>query len=337
MKNSDFLMERICRIYLGMYKTIDQLPFSGHHWLEHFLLEVVQLTLDDHKDECKFKSKKPVDICRTYLDFLNKLYPRWVADYRLEKSNDDNLLFDIKRENCSYSNFCLQLQKEDLPLFCIQLGSIQTILKIVLNENYSHSVKIDETGICHGNVLPSTQPKEEIVTREGHTLKLAGRKAILFPQEMYASMLMSIREHAPHALKHVLFDAGYQSGLHTIRKTKALYDDVEECLRFLFDALTNSGFGRVELDYLDPTIAKARIRCHDSFQVAVTNEFGQLYRSRQVICDLLRGVFTAYLSVLLNQDIICEEISCQSVGGDYCEFLALPSLWEKGSEEGARG
>ncbi|MDD4168891.1 MAG: 4-vinyl reductase [Desulfotomaculaceae bacterium] len=335
MKNKDFLLETIRRIYFSMYKTVGQLPFSGQYWLEQFMIEITSHLLQDHKDDYQFNSEEPVDICRTFFNFLNNVYPNWVNN-QLEESGD-NLLVSSERDGCIYSNFCLQTQTEDLPLFCIHLGSLQAVLRIVLDKHYAYSVKITEEGICQGRLFPSTQLKEEIVTRQGHELKLAGRRAILFPKEMYASMLMSIKNHVPHALKHVLYEAGYQSGLQTIRRVRALHADVEECLRFLFDALTNAGFGRVELESLDLTIAKARIRCYDSFQVVITNEYGQLYRSPQVICDLLRGVFTAYLSVLLDRDIICEEMNCQSVGGDYCEFLALPSLQEKGSEEGTRG
>ncbi|TYO97420.1 4-vinyl reductase [Desulfallas thermosapovorans] len=69
---------------------------------------------------------------------------------------------------------------------------------------------------------------------------------------------------------------------------------------------------------------RAKIRCYDSFQVAVTHEYGQLYRSPQVICDLLRGFFAAYLSVIFEKEIICEEMVCQSTGAGYCEFLTLP-------------
>ncbi|OPX87143.1 MAG: V4R domain protein [Pelotomaculum sp. PtaB.Bin104] len=334
MKHDDFSIETICRVYFGMYKTVGQLPFSGRHWLEQFMLEIVHRLLDDHKNEYQFTSKKPVDVCRNYFEFLNKLYTSWV-EYQLEESGD-NLLVHLKCDNCVYQNFCLQVQAEGLPFFCIRLGSMQAALRVVLGEIFSTSVEIDEEGICHGKLFHSTQPKEEIVIREGNTLKIAGRRAVLFPQEIYASLMTSIREHAPHAIKHVLFDAGYQSGLYTANKARVLYPDIEECLRFLLTEVVNTGFGKAELVSLDLTRATAKIRCYDSFQVAVTNEYGQLYRTPQVICDLLRGVFAAYLSVLLEKEIICEEMSCQSAGGDFCEFLAMPLPQEKGSEEKAQ-
>jgi len=334
VKHDDFYVEIICRTYFSMYKTIRQLPFSGRHWLEQFMFEIVSNILDDHKNEYHFISRKPVDVCKTYLDFVNQLYNvHNKVDYQLKESGD-NLLVYINRDNCDYWNFCRQTKVEGLPFFCIRLGILQAVLRIVLGENYSNTVEIDEKGICCGKLFHSAQPKEEIVTREGNALKIAGRRAVLFPQEMYASLLVSIREHAPHALKHVLYDAGHKSGLQTARKAKVLYPDVEECLLFLLEEMTNAGFGKIELVSLDLTHTSARIRCYDSFQVAVTNEYGQLYRSQQVICDLMRGVFAAYLSVLLEKEIICEEMSCRSVTGSYCEFFALSLPQKTGREVG---
>lgn len=336
MKKSDFSMKMINFIYLSMLKTVAQLPFSGQYWLESFVSRVIQDIIDEYGDELQFPSKKPVDICNAYLNFLGRKEYLNARDYRLEEAGD-NLLVQVKHDHCAYLEYCLRAQAEGLAVNCLRIGALQGALRCVLNENYSASIEMGKEGVCLGKLFPAPRPKEEIVTREGYALKIAGRRALLFPQEMYASLLMSVREHAPHALKHVLYDAGYQSGLHTARKARALYANVEECLRFLFEELTNAGFGRVELDSLDLTVARVEIRCYNSFQVSVTNAFGQLYRSPQVICDLLRGIFTAYLSVLLDREIICEEISCQSVGGDYCEFLALPSPQEKGCEEGECG
>jgi predicted hydrocarbon binding protein len=186
-------------------------------------------------------------------------------------------------------------------------------------------------------LFPSTRPTEEIVTREEHILKVAGRRAILLPQETYSSLFMSIKEHAPHAIKHVLYDAGYRSALSLAGRTKTFYPDPEECLQLLLEVIKNDGLGNVELVSFNLTRGRARIRCYDSFQVSVENEYGSLYRSPQVTCDLFRGIFAAYFSVLLEQEIICEEMRCQAVEGDYCEFLIMPlpkKLWEEEPRDG---
>ena len=296
MKENDISRKILNYSYMSACKTMGQIPFSGRHWLEQFILGIAQYFIDEYWDELQLTSKKPVDICRVYLNILDRESFLNIGDYRLEESGDYLLLY-IERNNCPYREYNLRAQAEGLPYYCVRLGALQAILRHVLGENYSASVETDEEGTCRGKLFPTTRPKEEIVTREGHVLKIADRRAILFPQETYASLLMSFREHAPHALKHVLYDAGYRSGLSLASKTKALYPDTQECLQLLLEEIKNEGLGNVELVSVNLSRARARIRCYDSFQVAAADEYGQLYRSPQVICDLLRGVFAAYFSV----------------------------------------
>jgi len=319
MKENDISRKIINYLYMGACKTMSQVPFSGRHWLEQFVFGVAQYFIDEYWDELQLTSKKPVDICRAYLNILDREGFLNTDDHRLEESGEYLLMY-VKRNNCPYREYCLRAQAE----YCVRLGTLQAILRHVLGENYSASVEIDKEGVCRGKLLPAARSKEEIVTREGHILKVAGRRAVLLPLDLYASLLMSFREHAPHALKHVLYDAGYLSGLSFARKTKALYPDTQKCLQVLLEEMKNVGIGNIELVSFNLTRARIKFRCYGSFQVAATDEYGQLYRTPQVICDLLRGIFAAYFSVLFEKEIICEEMSCQSMGGNYCEFLALP-------------
>ncbi|MCL6558769.1 MAG: 4-vinyl reductase [Firmicutes bacterium] len=323
MKENDISRKVINYMYMSICKTMNQVPFSGRHWLEQFVLGVAQYLIDEYWDKLEFTPENPLDTCRAYLSLLDGEGFLDTGDYRLEESEDD-LLLTIERDKCVYREYSLRAQEEGLPFYCVRLGTLQAVLRHVLGANYSASVEIDEKGICHGRLFPAARPKEEIVTRDGHILKIAGRRAVLLPQETYASLIMSVREHAPHALKHVLYDAGYQSGLSLARKTRALYPKPEECLQLLLEEIKNEGLGNVELVSFNLPRARARIRCYGSFQVAAADEYGNLYRTSKVICDLLRGVFAAYLSVLFDKEIICEEMSCQSMGGNYCEFHALP-------------
>ncbi|BAF58931.1 hypothetical protein PTH_0750 [Pelotomaculum thermopropionicum SI] len=325
-------------LYISICKTMKHVPFSGRHWLEQIMMGPAQYVLEEYRDRLEFASKKPVDICRTFLEFLHVEGFLNVDDYRLEESGE-KILVEVKRDNCVYRDYCMRATVEDLLFYCARVGTFQTVLQNVLGTYYSASIKVDAKGICHGKLFPDAAPKEEIVSREGHVLKVAGRRAVLLPQELYAYLMMSVRDHAPHALRHVLYDAGYRTGLGLARKTMNLYSDKEECLRLLMEVIKNDGLGSTELVSLNPSRGRARIRCYDSFQVAISSEYGHLYRAPQVTCDLLRGVFAAYLSVLFEKEIICEEMSCQSIGGNYCEFLALPlpdNLAEKGEASGRK-
>ncbi|NLI14278.1 V4R domain-containing protein [Pelotomaculum propionicicum] len=331
MKVNEFTRRLINYMQMSMCKTMKQLPFSGSHWLEQFMMSTAQYVLDERLDELHFDSKKPSEACRTFLNLMDEEGFLQARDYRLEDSGE-SLLVQVERDNCVYRDYCMRAPKEGLPLYCARLSSFQAVLRHVLDKDFSALMETDERGICRGMLFPATRPKEEIVTREGHILKVAGRRAILLPQETYASLFMSIKEHAPHALKHVLYDAGFRSALNLARKTRILYSDPEECLQLLLEVIKNDGLGNVELVSFNQSEGRARIICYDSFQVSVANEYGSLYRSPQVTCDLLRGIFAAYFSVLLDQEIICEEMSCQSVKGNYCEFLTMPlpnNLWKE--------
>ncbi len=331
MKVNEFTRMLINYMQMSMCKTMKQLPFSGSHWLEQFMMSTAQYVLDERLDELCFDSKKPSEACRTFLNFMDEEGFLQAGDYRLEDSGE-NLLVQVDRDNCVYRDYCMRAPQEGLPLYCARLSSFQAVLRHVLEKDYSAMMETDERGICRGMLFPATRPKEEIVTREGHILKVAGRRAILLPQETYASLFMSVKEHAPHALKHVLYDAGFRSALNLARKTRIFYPNLEECLNLLLEVIKNDGLANVELVSFNQSEGRARIICYDSFQVSVASEYGSLYRSPQVTCDLLRGIFAAYLSVLLDREIICEEMVCQSVKGNYCEFLTMPlpnKLWEE--------
>lgn len=335
MRDSKIIHRKVINyMYQSLCKTVDQLPFSGQHWLEQFIYGVAQQFIDDYRDDLQSAPQNPVDICRAYLNILDREGFLIAEHYHLEESGNE-ILVHIENNSCVYREFSSKAQREGLPYSCVRLGMFQETLRQLLGKNYSSSVKVDlEGGTCHGKLFPETRPKEEIVTRDGHKLKIAGRRAVLFPQETYASLLMSVKEHAPHALKHVLYDAGYQSGFYLARKARALYTEIEDCLQLLSEEMKNEGLGKVELVSLDFSRTRVKIRCYDSFQVAVTKEYGSLYRTPQVICDLLRGIFAAYLTVIFEKEMICEEMICQSVEGNYCEFLTLPLPQEYGGEEG---
>ncbi|MFX4263272.1 V4R domain-containing protein [Pelotomaculum propionicicum] len=331
MNVNEFSRKLINYMQLSMCKTMKQLPFSGSHWLEQFMMSTAQYVLDERLDELHFDSKKPSEACRTFLNFMDLEGFLKTGDYSLEDSGD-SLLVKVDRANCVYRDYCMRAPILGLPLYCARLSSFQAVLKHVLGKDFSASMETDEHGTCCGMLFPATQPKEEIVTREGHILKVAGRRAILLPQETYASLFMSIKEHAPHALKHVLYDAGFRSALNLARKTRIVNPNIEECLQLLLEVIKNDGLGNVELISFNQSEGRARIICYDSFQVSVANEYGSLYRSPQVTCDLLRGIFAAYFSVLLDREVICEEMSCQSVKGNYCEFLTMPlpkNIWKE--------
>lgn len=334
MKEDSFGRKVMNYMYVSICRTVNKLPFSGRHWLEQVTMGVAEYALKEHAHKMELTSTRPADICRSYMKLLDQEEFLDAERYRFKESGADEVIVSIDTNKCVYREYSFHAREEGLPFYCVRLATLQAVLKWVLKKDFSASVDIDwEKGVCNGRLFLTTQPKTEIVTRDGDLLKLADRRATLLPLETYASLLMSVKEHAPHALKHVLYDAGYQSGYYLASKAKAIYPVVEECLQLLLEEITNEGLGRVELISINLETGRASLRCYNSFQVAVAEEYGSLYRTPQVSCDFLRGIIAAYLTVLLGEKIVCEEMSCQAVEGDYCEFLALPFPKEYGGEE----
>lgn len=324
MKVDEISGEIINYLYMSICKTLKNVPFSNRYWVEQIMMGPSQYILEEYKDELHFTSNEPIEICLTFLDFLESKGFLISEDYPMEKSGN-NLMIHVERDICNYRKYCLHASGEGLISYCVRVGSLQAVLHKVLGKNYLASMETDLHGVCHGKLSPATEPIEEIVNRDGHVLKIAGRRAFLLSQQTFASLLMSIKEHAPHALKHVLYDAGYRSGSSLALKSKSLYPEPVECLNVLLDEIKNIGLGNVELIFFNQTQGRAKFRCYDSFQAAIAAEYGPLYRTPQVNCDFLRGLFAAFVSIVLEEEIICEEMDCQSIGeGNYCEFLAMP-------------
>lgn len=325
MKEDSFFFHIINSIYLNLSRTVNRLPFSGRFWLEEIFRGVAEETLKKYSDKIEFVSHRPVDICSQFLKLLDCEGFLNAADYYLEQQNEYDVQITVRGKGCVYKTFCTTAREEGLTFNCGRTATLQAILTKILGHEYTSSMETElEKGVCRGILYKSTKVKNEIVTREGHNLKIAGERAVLWPMSTYASILASIKNHAPYILTHVLFDAGYRSGLFLAERAKDIYHTPDEYLQMLFSELTNHGMGKIELVELDLDKNRATIRCHDSFTVECLETYGHLYRTPRAICDLLRGNFSAYLSVLFSKQIICEEMLCKSMGHPYCEFVAIP-------------
>lgn len=323
MKTDVISMDIINYLYMSTCSTLKNVPFSNRYWVEQIMMGPARYILEEYMDELQFTSDRPEDICKTFLEFLELKGFLNSKDYQLEESGE-YLYVNVVRDKCNYRKYCLHAPVEGSLFYCARVGTFQAVLQKILGKFYEAIVETDQNGVCHGKLYPATKPKEEIVNRDGHVLKIAGKRAVLLSHLTFASLLMSIKEHAPHILKHVLYDAGFRSGTSVALKTKSLYPDPLECINALLDEVKNLGLGYVELISFDYTHGRARLRCYDSIQAFISKEHGSFYRTPQVNCDFLRGIFAAFISVILEEEIICEEMECQSIGGDFCEFLAMP-------------
>ncbi|WP_066634007.1 V4R domain-containing protein [Desulfolucanica intricata] len=313
-------------LYISISETIPKLPFSGRHWLAEVSKGVALKLLEEHASKEMFLNKKPLEICRAYIKLLEDINLIASAEsYKVEGIDTNSLKITLERAKCIYIEFCKEAQKEGYFFQCPRITSLQAVLEWSLDKKYNSSMDIDhESEICCGKVFEQKKTLDEIVTREEHILNIAGKRAILLPKITYSSIIEAIKSYAPHILKHVLYDAGYKSALPIAEKAKDMHPDALEYLNILFEELKNAGLGKVVLQSLNTSTGEAVIWCYDSFQIPAEEYEANLYRTPRVVCDFLRGTFSAYLSVYFEKEIICEEMSCQSVDGNYCEFVSFP-------------
>ncbi len=300
------------------------MPFGSRCWLEEITRGIGESLLESYGEQFLPGERDPLGICNSYLGFLGERNFLERESFSLEE-DEGEILVTMKRERCTYREFCLGAEEEGLLFYCPRLGALQAALKHSLGREYSTSVDVDsETGVCRGRIFPRRRRlKTEAVRRDGDIISIEGERAVLFHKDVYTSLLGAIKEYAPFILKKVLFDAGYRSYLAVARHIEDSCEAPEEAIRVCFEELSSYGLGRVELVSLNAAAGQAVIRCYRSFEAAVLEDL-ELYRTPRPTCDLLRGKLSACLTVILGRAITCEEMKCASVEGDCCEFHAYP-------------
>ncbi|MGI6404963.1 MAG: hypothetical protein ACOX2E_00470 [Syntrophaceticus sp.] len=328
-KAEKFYLKIINSIYLNLSKTVSAIPFGGNYFLDEVTRGVGELILKEYEEQFHPESTKPSEICKAYLKTFGRQDFLEDGAFQVEDDGDSVVVtMNAKdQEHCIYKEFCREAQKESLLFYCPRLGVLQSVLKKFLGVEYSTTVELkpeSASGICRGRISPvKRRLRTEMVHFVDDTLNIAGERAVLFTKDIYQSFLTAVNEYAPFILKKVLFDTGYRSYLGIAREAQGYYKSPEKSLSVCFEEMKNCGIGRIELVSLDSAAGHAVIRCYRSFEVAVVEGI-DLYRTPRVACDLLRGQLSACLSVILRRPIICEEMQCAALDGEYCEFHAYP-------------
>lgn len=314
-------------MYLTLSKTISAIPFGGSNLLDEITRGVGEQVLEEYGDQFNPEDTSPSEICKAYIQALGQSELLEDGNFLMEDQGDSVLVTmnPLSQKHCIYQDFCRKVHEEELLFYCPRLGVMQSVLKKALGVEYSTSVDYDSASkTCRGKISPvKRRLRTEMVRFVDDTLDIAGERAMLFTKDAYSSLLTAIAEYAPFILKKALFDTGYRSFLPVARGIKDYYQSPEEFLHVCFEEMRHCGMGRIELILLDLSAGHAVIRCYQSFEVAAVEDL-DIYRTPRVICDLLRGQLSACLTVILGYPIICEEMECAALAGEYCEFHAYP-------------
>lgn len=328
-KPEDVYLKIISSIYLTLSRITGALPFGGSHFLEEITRGVGEQILKDCQEQFIPESRSPSEICRAYLEALGHLEFLDQGAFRLE-DEDDHVLITMNREHCIYQDFCRRVHEEGLVFYCPRLGALQSALKKVLHMEFSTAIDFKAvSGVCCGTVFPvKHRLRTEMVRFMDDTLDIAAERAVLFSRDIYLSFLVAVNKYAPFILQKVLFDSGYRSYLVVAGEAKSYYQKPEDILRVCFEEMRICGMGRIEPVLLDAAAGHAVIRCYKSFEAEVVKDI-ELYRTPRVTCNLLRGMLSACLTVALERPVVCEEIQCAAMKGEYCEFHAYPEEEKK--------
>ena len=164
---------------------------------------------------------------------------------------------------------------------------------------------------------------EQLVKSDNGRLTLGPVRAVVTTQAAYVFMMKVLHEHAPHALKYAFYDMGYRVGEDLMSAIPVSGRDPEDAFRHVVETYRQAGYGNLEVLEFDLSQAEARLAGTDLFETAVARESG-VYRTPRCVDHYSRGIFAGFMSNLLGQEVICEEIACQYRGDARCEFMVLP-------------
>ncbi len=176
---------------------------------------------------------------------------------------------------------------------------------------------MEVTGASEGHSVT-----ESLESRNG-MLMLGPARAILVTEQAYVFLLRVIHEHAPQVVKYAFYDMGYRAGEQLMVALDARARNPEQAFRHFVRTYTEAGYGSIEVTSFDLSKPEATLRGTNLFEAGLVGEAG-ICRSPRTVDHYSRGMFAGFLSALLGQDVVCEEMACQFRGDEACEFVILP-------------
>lgn len=146
---------------------------------------------------------------------------------------------------------------------------------------------------------------------------------ILLSASGYTFLIRSIYDHAPHALRLILYEVGYSTGDELMSNLRGLSEDKGALMRYAVETFKQAGYGDFEIVEFDLEKPYVRIHGKNLFETSLMEEMG-VYRGDRVVDNYSRGMFAGCFSQLLGTEVVCEELACQSRGEDSCEFVIMP-------------
>jgi predicted hydrocarbon binding protein len=322
MQKENFLYKLLNNVFLGIGQLADSVPMGGKNYLEMVCESYDERMLNEYKNNFNPLSDKAVDVCRAWVKLLEN--EGFVAKDDCQLSNGGDLVnIKIKKNNCSYYEYCTTAKKENISLICPRLLSFRWVTTKCTGQQYQLNIEeLSDTDWCQGTIFPGDSISE-ILTKDGDNISIAGERAIVLSTNAYGILIKTIHEYAPHLLDHVLYESTYYSSLVEYDRVSKYYHNDRQIIEHLFDTITRLGNIRYEIIEFDTLNKRAVIRGYGSYMAEIFKD-NELFTSPKVSCASGRGRLAAYFTKAWREEIVCEELKCEAYGDDYCEFLLLP-------------
>lgn len=162
----------------------------------------------------------------------------------------------------------------------------------------------------------------ELESEDGR-LTLGTGRVILMTEQAYTFLLRVIHEHAPHVVKYAFYDMGYRVGEDLMRSLATRAENPEQAFRYFVETFRQAGYGNIQVESFDLAKPEAVLRGRNLFEAGLAAK-ADVYRSPRTVDHYSRGMLAGFMSALLGQRVVCEELACEYRGDEACEFVILP-------------
>jgi len=316
------LYEMINNLYLSVSQLAETVPMGGNYYLEKVSEYLAEHTLNQHRNFFTPASDKTIDICQSWINMLDNIDYINRSDY-LFTQEGEKLKISVNKKNCTYRDFCSKALQEKLPHTCPRMVSCKWIASRETREPYQLQLLDTTDDIwCTGIIYPS-EDIEEILARDGNIINIAGDRAIVLSTNAYGILLKTIYNWMPELLGQVLYESAHYSALLDYDKVSKYYGNSRDVIEHLLNTVNLLGNIRYEIVKYDEINKEAEIRGYNSYLAEIFKN-NNLFKSPKASCHSARGRLAAYFSKAWQTEIVCEELRCEALGDDYCEFILLP-------------
>jgi predicted hydrocarbon binding protein len=294
---------------------------AGKQHLEMAIEYLTERIFHEYQQGFSPESDGAVDYCRSWIKLMGSQGFLDEQDY-IFSEDGDQVRIKVYKSNCSYYDYCTKAREENMIFSCPRMLSCRYIASRFTGKQYQLKIEeISDNNWCYGTIYPD-EIITEMLIKDGDKIKMAGDRVVVISVNAYGLLLKTIHDYAPHLLGQVLYESAYYSSAIEYDRVSSYFSDSREIIEHLLRATNRIGNIRYEIIEFDAVNKRAKIRGYGSFMAELFVE-QKLFNSPKVSCYSARGRLAAYFTKAWGEEIVCEEMQCEALNNDFCEFILL--------------